>query len=110
MFKKMLHTALWQSVEKPKTKGDYIGAFFSWVIVLIIIAAFNVFFGRTNLNENLILVLRILSILLFPYVFPALNISSGKGKPEASYLFRFNSVLGVLIAPIYVYKYISNNM
>lgn len=107
MLTDMLKVALWQSVEKPKKITDYIGIAIAWIVVIVFIAAFNVFFERIGLNKNLVLLLRILSILVIPYVFPALNISSGKNKPEASYLFRFNSIIGILIAPIYVYKYLS---
>ena len=105
---KMLRTALWQSVEKPEKTGDYIATFIAWIIVIVVVAASNVFLGTTNLNKYLILVLRILSIVVIPYIFPALHISTDKGKTEGWLLFRFHSVIGALIAPIYVYKYLSS--
>lgn len=105
---KMLKAALWQSVEKPEKTGDYIATFIAWIIVIVVVAAVNVFLGTTSLNKYLVLFLRILSIVVIPYIFPALNISTDKGKSESWLLFRFNSTLGALIAPIYVYKYLSS--
>lgn len=108
MVKKMLKAALWQSVEKPEKTGDYIATVISWIIVIVVVAAVNVFLGTTSLNKYLVLFLRILFIVVIPYIFPALHISTDKGKAESWLLFRFHSVIGALIAPIYVYKYLSS--
>ena len=105
---KMLRTALWQSVEKPEKTGDYIATGIAWIVVIVVVAAVNVFLGTTSLNKYLVLFLRILSIVVIPYIFPALHISTDKGKAESWLLFRFHSVIGALIAPIYVYKYLSS--
>ena len=104
---KMLKAALWQSVEKPEKTGDYIATVIGWFVVIVVVAAVNVFLGTTSLNKYLVLFLRILSIVTIPYIFPALHISTDKGKAESWLLFRFHSILGALIAPIYVYKYLS---
>lgn len=108
MVKRMLKAALWQSVEKPEKTGDYIATVISWIIVIVVVAAVNVFLGTTSLNKYLVLFLRILFIVVIPYIFPALHISTDKGKAESWLLFRFHSVIGALIAPIYVYKYLSS--
>ena len=108
MVKKMLKAALWQSVEKPEKPGDYIATVIAWFVVIVIVAAVNVFLGTTSLNKYLVLFIRILSIVVIPYIFPALHISTDKGKAESWILFRFHSVIGALIAPIYVYKYLSS--
>ena len=105
---KMLKAALWQSVEKPEKTGDYIATGIAWIVVIVVVSAVNVFLGTTSLNKYLVLFLRILSIVVIPYIFPALNISTDKGNAESWLLFRFHSVLGALIAPIYVYKYLSS--
>lgn len=109
MVKKMLKAALWQSVEKPEKIGDYIATVISWIIVIVVVAAINVFLGTTSLNKYLVLFLRILFIVVIPYIFPALHISTDKGNKAGSWLlFRFHSIIGALIAPIYVYKYLSS--
>lgn len=105
---KMLKAALWQSVEKPAKTSDYIITGIAWLVVIVVVAAVNVFLGTTSLNKYLVLFLRILSVVVIPYIFPALNISTDKGKAESWLLFRFHSVIGALIAPIYVYKYLSS--
>ena len=105
---KMLKAALWQSVEKPEKTGDYIATGIAWLVVIVVVAAVNVFLGTTSLNKYLVLFIRILSIVVIPYIFPALHISTDKGKAESWILFRFHSVIGALIAPIYVYKYLSS--
>ena len=105
---KMLKAALWQSVDKPEKTGDYIATVIGWIVVIVVVAAVNVFLGTTSLNKYLVLFLRILSIVTIPYIFPALHISTDKGKAESWILFRFHSVIGALIAPIYVYKYLSS--
>lgn len=108
MVKKMLKAALWQSVEKPEKTSDYIATVIGWFVVIVVVAALNVFLGTTSLNKYLVLFLRILFIVVIPYIFPALHISTYKGKAESWLLFRFHSVIGALIAPIYVYKYLSS--
>ncbi len=104
----MLKAALWQSVEKPEKTGDYIATVIAWIVVIVVVSAVNVFLRTTSLNKYLVLFLRILFIVTIPYIFPALHISTDKGKAESWILFRFHSVIGALIAPIYVYKYLSS--
>ncbi|MBM0046830.1 hypothetical protein JNO63_06965 [Anaerococcus sp. mt242] len=103
----MLKVALWQYIEKPTKTSDYVRTVFSWIIVIVFIGLFNVFFDKLNLNTYITIFLRILSIIVLPYVFPALHISTLEKRSLSGILFRFNSIIGTIIAPIYVYKYIS---
>ena len=103
-LQKILKTLIYQKTEKPDDAFGYVATLIGWAIVIILIAAFNVFISSLDINKYLVLLLRIWSIVTIPFVFPAWSIATNKKPPGKWFLFRFNSIIGMFIVPFCVYK------
>ncbi len=97
-------TLIYQKAEKPDDAFGYVATLIGWAVVIFLIVGFNIVFGELNINKYIILFLRIWATVTIPFVFPAWSIATNKKLPGTWYLFRFKSIIGMFIAPIYVYK------
>lgn len=97
-------TLFYQGPGKPKTVLDYIAIIVVWAVVIFLIVGFNIVFSELNINKYIILFLRIWATVTIPFSFPAYVIAKNKKSSSSRLVFRSFDIIGILVAPIYVYK------
>ncbi|WP_243344543.1 hypothetical protein [Anaerococcus sp. AGMB09787] len=97
-------TLLYQGLGKPKTVLDYIVIIGLWLVVIFLIVGFNIVVGELNINKYLVLFLRIWATITIPFSYPAYIIAHNKKSSSSWLLFWSYDILGLLVAPFYVYK------
>lgn len=100
----LLKVIVWQGYERPESFASKVFLIIQWIIVIGFIVGINLLIrDEFNINQILKNFLRIYSSISIPFTFPALSISTKLNHSKSNWLlFRFHSVIGIIVAPFYV--------